>query len=120
VAVQTIRANIDLLGYLPDPPEKFHAFDLPKSKHGVLRRMDEDGIIEKVGKESYDHLENTHNDRWAYRIEPWVVEKVRDILNHRDSVCPCGHAGVHNCGDHFECTFDLCDQEFDREELEVA
>ncbi|WP_340101846.1 hypothetical protein [Salinibaculum salinum] len=114
-----IRNNSDLLNHLPNPPETFVAMDLPEQYHGVVRSLCRVGVIEKVGFVEYEHLDSTNNDRREYRIRDWVPPLVEESIESRDAICPCGHSGFSNCGDHFECQFDLCEQEFDRDELEV-
>lgn len=113
-----IHDHVDLLAFLPDPPETFHASLLPAKSHGDLRKLCRHGLIEKVGRATYE-FSNSRNDRWEYQIARWAVEEIERVVENRDVICPCGHGGMSNRGDYYECGFGLCDREFERDELEV-
>jgi len=117
-ATRKIRINADLLSVLPDPPETFYAADVPGDNRGTIESLYRVGAVEKVGWDSYDE-DDRWNDRREYRLRRWANEVVEETIENRDAVCPCGHGGMRNRGDYYECAYEPCDQEFDRDELEV-
>lgn len=115
-----VRNYADLLNWLPDPPETFYMDDLPKSFVGEIRSLAQEEVIAKEGWEAYDEEDGrSNNTRRVWQVESWASERAAEIVAARDAVCPCGHAGVQNCGDHYECGFVACDESFARDELEV-
>ena len=118
-ASRILQSHVDYLHELPSPPETFYASDDPAEGNSTRRRLIEAGIIEKAGHESQEDGDTEYR-RNKYCVAMWAHEKVREIVSDRETLCPCGHGGVRNCGEHFECGFALCDQQFDRDELEES
>ncbi|MFC7134312.1 MULTISPECIES: hypothetical protein [Salinibaculum] len=119
-AGSVVRNYADLLNWLPDPPETFFMADVPEDYVGTIRSLSHDSVIAKEGWEAYDgESMPTENSRRVWKVESWASERAAEIVANRDAICPCGHAGVQNCGDHYACSFEACDQAFERDELEV-
>ena len=114
-----VRNYADLLDYVPDPPETFVIENLDGQHVGTVDSLRRVGVVERVGYKAYEGRDREKNDRLEYRLAQWVPEVVENVLENRDGFCPCGHSGLSNCGDHFECGFELCEREFEREDLEV-
>ena len=117
-AAQKLRSHLDYLAELPHPPETFFATDEPLENDATRRTLQESGIIRIVNRLTQYEGE-TEYCRNEYQVAEWAARRVEEIRRNRDTFCPCGHGGFRNCGDHFECGFEGCDREFDRDELEV-
>jgi len=112
-AIQLAKNRSDrILAY---PEGEFEVGDLPDELQRELPELQAQGIALVV-----DHfLDAANKQRNIYRIASRAREAAREAVDNRDPYCPCGHAGFRNCGDHYECVFDLCEREFARDELEV-
>lgn len=114
--VQTIQQHADFLATLPEPPERFIHRDIHDGYTSELHRLRRLPVIEYAGKEETEHK---GSKRWTYRLAPWAADALEEILDNRDTICPCGHSGIQNHGGHYECSFEACDAKFARKELEV-
>ena len=99
-----VRSNADTIVQWPTEP--FHHDDV--EEWGMLRSFAQDGI---VATEPGDDGKTTYQLRSKFR------QLAEETIEERDAICPCGHAGVSNQGDHYECAFDGCTETFSREEL---
>lgn len=97
------------------PEGRFRRKELHEDLRGQLPDLKHSNIALVVEREEDDknHVRN------VYRIVEQAREHAREQVTHRDAMCPCGHAGLRNCGSHYECTFEKCSREFARDELEV-
>lgn len=122
--VQTlIQRHLDFMAELPGPDETFAASDIDDPHANALTSMERRGIVRQVERERYDNTDAVASDgvkyRWRYRLTP-AAARVRDeLLADRDTICPCGHGGVRNCGDHYVCLYEPCDRQFERDELDL-
>jgi len=111
VVLAETRADV-VLSY---PDGEFRASDIRESLRRHLPRLQEAGVAVVV-----DRYEDAANKfLHVYRIADRARAAAQRQQETRDSICPCGHSGVQNCGDHYECAFGLCEREFARDELEV-
>lgn len=56
----------------------------------------------------------------VYRVPQHIYDRAVECIEDRDdsvAPLPCGHLGLRNCGDHFQCNYDGCDRQFSREEV---
>lgn len=113
---QMIRRHADWLALLPQD-EEFPRVEVPDEYHGDFESLRRTPAIEVVGSEENPYREN--RERYLYELAAWAVEMLEETLEERETVCPCGHSGLQNRGDHYECSFALCEQTFSRDELEV-
>lgn len=122
-AEQLIQRHLDFMATLPDPPATFTATAVGDAKGHVLKRLTRRGIVDQVTRERYEDCDDVASDgtkyRWRYRLDPAAARRRDELLADRDTICPCGHGGVRNCGDHYACLYAPCDREFDRDELDL-
>lgn len=116
---EMMSKNVDELACLPRHPGTFRATDVPDSFRGKFRNLTNTALVEVVREEPC-RGENDSKTRSVYRFTEWADQKLQSFLENRDTTCPCGHSGILNRGDYYECGFEPCDQEFAREELEVS
>lgn len=114
---QMIRRHADWLATLPRDDD-FPRADVPDEYHGDFESLRKTPAIEIVGEESNTNRAN--RERYRYSVADWAVAMLEDTLDERETICPCGHSGMSNCGDHYECSFELCEREFERDELEAG
>lgn len=110
VAVQ----QADMIMALPDG--EFRAHEIADPLVEKLRAYQSSGVVEVVNVEQEDKGTKVRN---VYRVNDGIRQAAREQKENRDAMCPCDHAGVRNCGDHYECCFVLCDRQFERSDLEV-
>lgn len=97
------------------PQGRFFSQDLAPQLSQEIRYFKNTAAVEIVDTERTED----GKIRNIYRVEPQARRVAQQQAETRDAVCPCGHAGVQNHGDHYECCFDLCDRKFTRDQLEV-
>lgn len=107
----SIRSNADLIVAWPDG--WFTKDDIADEAWGQLRSYAQTRAIEVRSNGLPRDAPN------RYRVADHYAEIARETVNERDALCPCGHAGLVNQGEYYECAFDLCDREFAREELDA-
>lgn len=113
-ALQRLRANYNEMAVLLDVEEPFTHDDLdaehiPGSQLGSWRQ---DGILEEVNvikKPKTLYREWRLTDAARYELE---------AIARQATVAPCGHRGIVNLGNEYTCSFDGCDERFDRETAE--
>lgn len=109
-----IRSYADEIAAMPDGP--FHAYELEAD--GV--RLAFSKLRQTEALQIYQHArDRERKKRCQWRVHPTAREYAERVSTHRDAICPCGHSGVRNRGDHYRCGAGHCDQEFSREDLEV-
>jgi len=114
-ARERIVRNVDELSLLPRHPETFESVDVPKATFDLVRALLATDAIDVVRE-----TDRRGDPTWqAYRLSAAASDLIDERLATRDTICPCGHAGVSNRGDHYACGFDLCDRRFERDDLEV-
>jgi hypothetical protein len=114
---QTIVQYVDLLAELPAPPTNFYAADVPDACMGTFQALVQDGVIEKVERETYPDADSARW-RWRFRVSDRLHELAVEFRETEQTPCPCGHRGIRNRGDYYECRFEPCDREFDRAEID--
>lgn len=118
-----IRQHLDYLRCLP-ADRRFRKDeindDLP------VRRLRNIGAVKTVDEVEVEYeTEGGHHTKQRNVYEFALTREAREVLeadedgDKRYTPCPCGHSGLENHGDHFQCGFDLCGQKFDRDELGV-
>lgn len=115
---QLVRDNADLLVSLPAPDEWwfYEDVDLPHSK---FQQFNAKGLIEHYGTQkapSSNSRDQRH--RWRWVVDEAVYERAQEMVDRRDALLPCGHAGLCNVAEGFVCGFEFCDQIFERAEVQ--
>ena len=108
--VNTVRANADAIAALPD--DEFRRDDLGPALREALDDLMSTPIIETV-----EQIREGQVYRNIYAVVADAQRLAEKTVAQRDAVCPCGHAGLRNRGGFYECSFDGCSQQFDREHL---
>jgi len=108
--VNTVRANADAIAALPD--DEFRRDDLCPALRETLDDLMSTPIIETV-----EQIREGEVYRNIYAVVADAQRLAEETVAQRDAVCPCGHAGLRNRGGFYECSFDGCSQQFDREHL---
>jgi hypothetical protein len=114
-----VEANADAVAALPDG--EFTRDEIDDRLADELDKLRSKGIIDRVDTEIRD---GDSRSRSTYEVAVFaVVEQARSVAKRvtdtRDAITPCGHGGLSNCGDHYECQADFCAREFAAEDLEV-
>lgn len=107
-------ADPELLKELPAPPEEFRAKELSYSVRRLVERLANTTAIDATRR----HYRGTSYH--TYVLSSSTYEKIQDKLENYDSYLPCGHSGLRNCGDHYQCCHDGCDRQFGREEVDLS
>jgi len=115
-----VEANADLVNAVPR--KRFTRDEISPRLAEHLDSLRSKGIIDRAASETRDS--DGEDDTSTYTVAVFeVVEEAVTIADRvtdtRDALCPCGHAGLRNCGDHYECKAEFCAREFARDELEV-
>lgn len=106
----TARAYADAICAFPD--EQFKRSDLQPPLQSALDDLKETPVIAVVDQvRTCEIIEN------IYEVTSEALEEAESTVATRDPVCPCGHSGLRNQGDHYQCGFRACDDQFDRNEL---
>jgi len=117
VAQGIVTRNVDELAVVPDYPETFGGDEIPKFALDIVRSLRDTNAVRMLEAANRSGEEVT----WSvYQLHPDASERIQSVLDNRDSICPCGHAGVQNHGGYYTCTFQGCEQQFDRDQLEVG
>lgn len=114
---QKIEGNVDWLTTLPEPPATFIRADVPDCALAAFDTLAATPMIEYAEKEQTSY--GGSSTRWRYQLAEWTAQTVSEIQDNRDTICSCGHSGISNCGSHYECGYDGCDERFSRADLEV-
>lgn len=119
-----LRQHADAWSQLPAPPETFLWQDVPEGFRDTFRALSRTAAVDKVERvtrsEAIDGVGPGDTKRiYRYRWQKRAWETITQQIETQYSPCPCGHAGVQNHGDHYTCSFEGCEQQFDRDELEV-
>lgn len=124
-----IKARADELNLCPDG-WFYPRVDLDEENRdavfAIVKRLADRGAIRTRTVHENDDDEgrddNNGGAKWQrhreYRITDRTQEFVNEVLEHRNAILPCGHSGMTNCGDYYECSFELCDKEFSREDID--
>jgi hypothetical protein len=113
-----VKSNLDYLLSLPEPPATFFIADVPVDDRSTFKALYHSDVIERVERHQ-QHEGSSSYIRNEYRIADWAVDTIDKLTAERETICPCGHGGLSNRGDHFVCGFEGCDERFERAELEV-
>lgn len=115
-AVITADADAIVEGF-PEPPKTFRLRSLPTWAMPVFRRLNTRNLVVATATHE-DPTVRSYYTAWKVDEHAWAY--ARKIRDGRTALCPCGHAGLGNHGDHYECGFAGCDGVFTRSELEVT
>jgi len=94
------------------PAGEFRRVDVDPALRDRVTDLSKTPIVRVVDQERT--ADGTRN---VYRVHDEARRIATRTVAERDAICPCGHSGVVNHGDHFECGFDACDRRFDRASL---
>lgn len=97
------------------PSEEFTTERLSGIHLSILRQLEQTPIIEVLGQ-SYTEHGSYQN---IYRVHQRAQSVAEDVVEHRESIAPCGHGGIENHGEHYTCAFRLCPNTYARHHLEV-
>jgi hypothetical protein len=115
-AVITANADAVVEGF-PEPPGTFRLRDLPQWALSVFRQLHARDLVVATATRVDPAIQSHYTD-WQVDRDAWAYAK--DIREKRTPLCPCGHAGIDNHGDHYECGFVGCDAVFSRSDLKVS
>lgn len=114
-----VESNADVVQALPR--ESFTREDVPDAVADQLIGLRLKGIVARVGTEYRQAATGRSNYEVAvFAVTDAATEIADRVTETRDALCPCGHAGLRNRGDHYECQADFCAREFERSDLEVS
>lgn len=94
-----------------DPKVAEHAVDAP---HWLVKQLHSDEVLQILRKETWQKRRIR-----VWQINPKVVDVVRATVRNAETILPCGHPGLCNRGDTYQCRLDFCDEEFERSEVSV-
>jgi len=127
---QIIQNRADTILQFPDG--EFDKEDLDPAPAAQVKYFYHQDVLDVVGQREIrlteeivdENGESKTTEKTRYTVHKYSVndrarEIAEDVVAQRDPIAPCGHSGVRNCGDHFECCCPVCDETFDRDELEV-
>lgn len=116
-----VEHRADLINEFPDG--EFYRSDVRAELREHIHSLISQDVILSVGSKRLD-TDSEHVN--TYTVARFAVSEraqsiVEDVMDSRtETICPCGHSGVRNCGEWYECSADICDREFARDELEVG
>mgnify|MGYP000046420652 CR=1 FL=1 len=118
-----LKSRADAWIQTTEPPETFISADVPDCAYGRFRKLIETGAVQKVEKVSHEVYDPDYECEgssliWTYRWNTRAWEVIEETVETRFSPCPCNHGGFQNHGDYYTCSYDGCDQRFDRDQLE--
>lgn len=116
IADRDMHDMLDYLSVLPPGQFTWSKTRIPDDIPVRSLRSNDIVEIETTARVYYGDTGESYHDLRLYR----VTDRAADLLAEADrfTPCPCGHAGLRNRGDRFECGFDLCDLEFKQSDLE--
>jgi N6-adenosine-specific RNA methylase IME4/general stress protein YciG len=122
---QVIHNKADLI--LSYPEGRFSYEDLEDEVlQGHIRELYHKNILVKTGERTVidsEFADGRHEERTRYRVNEFRVadaarEEARQVVANRDLEMPCGHSGIQNHGDHYQCSNPICSREFDADTVE--
>lgn len=117
---EIVKAHADQLSVVPDGwiyPREDLDEEVHEAVFTLLKRLaGRRAVKTRTVNENPNSKYERHRE---YRVTQRTRELVENVLENRDALMPCGHSGMHNHGDYFECSFDLCDREFQREDIDA-
>jgi hypothetical protein len=99
---------------LPEPGDVFTIRELPDGDWVAARKrklQTFDAVM--IADRSPGHSDEPH----TYQVASWAWDLAVEMAENRDHLCPCGHSGIHNRGDFYECRYPGCDERFSRAEV---
>lgn len=118
-AARRLRTNLDYIRELPEPPATFVAADIGYDDRETRKKLLAEGVLKIVGRSGQKEGPTEYRQN-EYRVARWAADRIAEMVDGRDSFCPCGHGGFCNRGDYFVCGFEGCDERFERSELETG
>lgn len=114
-----LRSNADFLRYVGalDSDGTWRWSDAEDCQNAELRKFRQSSIVEITHIEATRSAATGQKYIEEYRLEPHARDYLRQHIEDRQTLCPCGHAGIENKGDHYVCGFALCEQKFKRSEV---
>jgi hypothetical protein len=115
----TVRSYADFITeILPKPSETFTVGELDaEDAKAVIRRLQEESVVEVDGDAEIETPSGHTKQVNRYHVSKPAHAFATDIVASRDSLLPCGHAGVKNRGGTITCGFDYCDDEWKQSEI---
>jgi hypothetical protein len=116
---QFVKANADLIAHLPEPGDDWMKQSHPWLSSQELKKLQANNALKRTERihEYETDAERSGDYRWRWETDARLYQRALKVQERRDAFLECGHAGLVNCGDHFECAFEHCDREFDRSEV---
>ncbi|MBX0325753.1 hypothetical protein EGH21_22305 [Halomicroarcula sp. F13] len=115
--VQILRKHLDLWAELADSPDDtWRDLDVPDHGNDVFRSLQQYTSI--ISRERVEDDAGEPYHVFQYTEAAWVY--IEDALENRETYCPCEHGGVQNRGDHYVCSYEGCDDTFDREQIDIG
>lgn len=117
---EIVKAHADQLSVVPDGwihPREDLDEDVHDTVFALLQRLADRRAV-KI-RTVNDNPNSEYQRHREYRVTDRTRELVDNVLENRDAMMPCGHSGLNNRGDYFECSFELCDKEFQREDIDA-
>ena len=109
-----LRSHYERTKHLPAPNESYSQLDLHPHLQRITQQLIEYNVLQKIEME-----ELRGSNRWIYETHPRAYSIVEQY-EPGGPVMPCGHRGFKNRGDHYECSFEECEEHFTRAEVEEA
>jgi hypothetical protein len=100
-----------LSGRISDLP----TVDVPVA--GTHRQLREADCVAVVGRRHAPNQLGGDKPVHVYQVPEHVRERAQGYLDGGWSPCPCGHRGLQNYTDGYECGWDECDRLFERSEV---
>ena len=110
-----MRAHYERTKHLPAPNERYRRAELHEDLQPLVDRLVQYGAIHIADRKNAPGktpVSIYKTDERAYRVV--------DDYHKGDIIMPCGHRGFKNRGDHYECSFEECEEHFTRAEVEEA
>jgi len=113
-----IRTHADLIYELPDG--RFEAADVDDVTETQIQALRRKQVLDRVADRHVGKERECSYRVGVFEVDSDAEQLAAEVVEGRDAICPCGHAGIQNCGDHYECLFDGCDETYARDQLKVS
>jgi hypothetical protein len=113
-----VESNADVVQALPRGSFTREAVSGELAAH--LDHLRSKGILARTGTETRDaDAGGSDYEIAVFELTDAAIKIADRVTETRDAICPCGHAGLRNCGDYYECQAAFCAREFKRSDLEA-
>lgn len=105
---------------LPDPSQTFTLDDLPDDQwvQNAFRALRVTEIVEDEGMVEVEYETKYSDERRAYSVNADIRDYVDNVIRNRETLLPCGHPGFENDGGDLRCTFQGCDEVYDKDDVQ--